>query len=302
MTPKNSFLIALALTAASAPAAAQEQRSTGCRLRIDTNATSWVIRGHDPYGGAQPSGTFDLILTNEGDQPCEVFPVFALDKEGFGLRAASGPHIPYSLLDLYGDQDATPLGGRAMRKPSWRPVVVNPHGQQAVRYMLQIPPEAITSDGLFSQNVFVEAEDRDGRTIAGRRLVLGIDVLPSAIMGLSGAFRRSNGQALVDLGELKEGTAKLPLQLHIRSTRAYRLGVESTNRGTLQLAGTDWSIPYQVAINDKVVPLTGGGSYASPSGMAQRRDNLPISFVIGDPAQKRAGTYSDTLTISISVI
>ena len=230
MTRKAFFRSAIAALALSCAAGAAAQSGapapTDCRVRIDANATSWVIRGYDPFNGGAPTGTFDLTFSNEGDSECRFFPVFVLDKEGFGLQTSSGPRIPYSLLDLYGQYDATPLGGRTVKNATRRAVVIAPHRQQVVRYLLTVPAETIPGDGVFSQQMQVEAEGMDGAPLGGRQMALGIDVLPSAIMSLSGAFRRSNGQALVDLGELKEGPAKVPLQLHIRSTRAYRLGVE----------------------------------------------------------------------------
>lgn len=307
MTPKTLIQTALAATAlsAAAPAIAQGKPDgkPECRLRIDTNATRWVIRGYDPFSGSAPIGTFELIFINDGGRACQVHPTFVLDSESFGLRSTGGgASIPYELLDQNSGRDVTPVGGRTIRTGGRRPIVITPRGQQIVSFQMSVPVESIKGDGLFTQNVQVEAENFDGEAIAGRQLVLGIDVQPAALMGLSGAFRRSNGQALVDLGELQEGPSRLPLQLHVRSTRGYKLSVESLNRGLLKLEGTNWSVPYQIAINGTRIPLRGGGAYASSTAAGMRRESLPLTFHIGNTADRRAGSYSDTLTISISVI
>jgi opacity protein-like surface antigen len=300
------FLAAAAACSAIAGAAAAQSpvpasAAAGCRLRIDTGVSNWIIRGYDPFASGTPTGTFDLLFVNEGQAPCTFFPTFILDQEVFGLQTNGGQLAPYRLIDLFADADVTPAAGRSLHRSTQRSVVVAPGSQQIVRYQLIVGEEAVTGDGLYSQHVEVEAQGTDGTPIGERQLVLGIDVLPSASLGLSGAFQLNHGQALVDLGELREGIAEVPLQLRVESTRRYTLTVDSRNDGHLRLENGDWSIPYQLLVNGQVMELgSGRGLYRDTAPSGPRRDSLPLAFRIGDISDRRAGTYGDVLSISIA--
>lgn len=294
------LLLAAALAGFAATASAQTAGPAACRLRIDSGASSWIIRGYDPFGNSAPSGTFELIFTNEGEQDCTFYPIFSVDQEPYGLRGQNGRRAPYSIVDMYGGYDATPLGGRTQRRLNRRAVVVAPRSQQIVQYRFTVAEDALNGDGLYDQRVAVEAEGTDGLPLNARQLVLGIDVLPSATLGLSGAYQVSNGQALVNLGELREGFAEVPLQLRVQSTRRYRLTLESRNNGRLEMPGTDWFVPYQMSLGGQSVSLVNGrGELSGQNGQGLTRDSLPIRFRIGDVSDRRAGTYSDVISVSV---
>ncbi len=278
--------------AAGAPAA--------CRLRIENGGSSWIIRGYDPFGNSPASGTFQITFVNEGDADCVFYPTFATDGEPFGLRGRDGRRVPYALVDLSGGVDSTPVAGRSRREPNRSRLVVAPNSQQAVQYRFVVAEETIAGDGLYEQQIQIEAEDPEGRSINGRRIALGIDVLPSATLGLTGAYRVDNGRALVNLGELREGQVELPLQLRVQSTRPYRLTVQSMNSGRLQMQGTDWAIPYTISLGGQSVLLGGGSTELSgPNGQGLTRDSLPVHFQIGSVSDRRAGTYGDVISVSV---
>lgn len=293
-----------ALATIATPATAQvtsHLTNAGCQLTIQSSVSSWVIRGYDPFGNLAPVDTFDLTFVNNGQGPCTFFPVFSLDREAFGLQVDGRPPVPYALLDMYSDTDATPTAGRTTHRLTQRSVVIAAGGQQVVRYQFSVAANAIDADGLYSQHVQVDAQDTNGLSLGGQRLVLGIDVLPSATMGLVGAFRMNQGQAMVDLGELKEGIAEVPLRLVVESTRRYTLSLESQNSGRLRLRDTEWVVPYQLLVDGRDVALAGGhGTYRESEGFGPRRDSLPLSFRIGDTSDRRAGTYGDVISISVA--
>jgi hypothetical protein len=298
-------LIASIVIAAPAAAQGQGQNPGGgpsdCRLRIETSTASWIIRGFDLFGTAQPISTFEVTFVNDGQAECRFRPVFDLNQEPFGLSEQRGRKIPYALVDLQGGYDATPLAGRSQRRQGSRPITIQAGGQQVVQYQLSVPLERIDGDGLFTQTVRVEAEQEDRSTIGGRQIMLGVEVLPAAVMGLAGAYRMSGGRALVELGELTEGVVQAPLQLRVTSTRRFKLDVGSQNNGFLRIQGTDWAVPYQLSVGGQSVGLTGGVAEVSgPPGDGLMRNSLPVQFRIGNPSGQRAGNYSDVLTISVS--
>lgn len=275
--------------------------SPGCDLRIAVPTGDWIIDGYDPFGSDPPIGTYDLTFVNNGGSECRFYPVFDTDGAAFGLAGRSGRgRVPYSLVDVYGNYDATPIGGRTVRNVTHRPVVVSPHAQQLVRYVLTVADTAIPGDGRFTQRLLVEADDIHGAPLADRQILLGVNVLPSAVMGLAGAFRNNHGQADVDLGELSEGSPSIPLNLQIHSTRPYKLQITSLNSGTLRLANTQWSVPYRLTIGNRAMPFGSSVLFGNDSPRGIRSDSLPLAFHIGDVSDRRAGVYVDTLTVTVS--
>lgn len=302
--------MATAALACLLPATVQAQTASAapasCRLRIDTVATNWVIDNYDPFGGGAAVDAFDVLFANEGDQECRFYPRFDTDQATQGLRGDGSPRtgapIPYTLLDTYGQYDATPIAGRTIRRPTNQPVAIAPRGQQLVRYVLNIPGEGIAGDGLFAQQLLLATEDLSGAPLGQRQIVVGVRVAPSAMLGLAGAFTRNGAQADIDLGNLAEGVAAAPLQLHVMSTRGYRLSIDSRNNGQLRLAGTQWTIPYTLSIRGKPVRFGEGGGYSSGDNHAMHRDILPLVFTVLPAPDLRAGSYADVITISVATI
>jgi hypothetical protein len=263
--------------------------------------SNWVIHGYDPFGSAPASDEFDLTFYNDGGAACRVRPSFDTDQQPFGLDQGTSPRLAYTLLNRTSNEDVTPRSGRTLASPARPLVVINPGGSQTLRFGLVIVTDNLTSDGTFSQSLRLVAEDQDGGVSASRQLTIGIDVKAAALIGLSGAFTRNQGRALVDLGTLQEGVAPVPLTLYIQSTRGFTVSFESQNNGKLKLAGTDWAIPYAIVVGDRTVILGGQANYTSSLGTDRARRSVPFRFAVGNVSQKRAGTYSDVITVSIAV-
>ncbi|MEO5866769.1 MAG: hypothetical protein ABIS14_08840 [Sphingomonas sp.] len=269
---------------------------------METARTNWVIRNYDPFSTtAVPIDEFDVTFVNEGADTCSLRPIFDLENEAFGLDQGTSARVPYRLLDRTGDYDVTPRTGTTVRNPTNPLVVIAPHGQQLARFRLAVGTDNIATDGLFVQHARINAEDDSGTILASKQLTLGLDVQPAALIGLSGAFRLADGRAVVDLGELHEGVAPVVLNLYVQSTRAYTVTVDSQNLGNLQLANTRWTIPYQVVLGDRTLPRGARAEYNSTLGTALARKSVPLNFAIGNVADRRAGNYSDLITISVAV-
>ena len=296
----GAMFIAASPLAAAAQAQAQG-RASGCHLRIEAPVSNWVIHGYDPFGSAPASDEFDLTFYNDGGAACRVRPSFDTDQQPFGLDQGTDPRLPYALLNRTSNEDVTPRSGRTLASPARPLVVVNPGASQTLRFGLVVATDDLRTDGRFSQNLRLTAEDEQGGVAASRQLTLGLDVKAAALIGLSGAFTRSEGRALVNLGTLQEGVAQVPLTLYIQSTRGFTVSFESQNNGKLKLAGTDWAIPYGIVVGDRTIVLGGAANYNSSLGTDRARRSVPFRFAIGNVAQKRAGTYSDVITVSIAV-
>ena len=153
---------------------------------------------------------------------------------------------------------------------------------------------------MYTQDVLLQAEGDNFRTLGGTRIVLGIAVLPSARIGLAGAFTMSDGHAVVDLGELRPGPAPVPLQLRVSSTSRYDLSVTSANSGRLRLGTSEWYVPYSLALGGNALNLRGPATLLGSAEPGMKRESLPIQFFIGEVSHRRAGVYSDVVSITVT--
>lgn len=299
-------LLILAAMSLTAPVLAQGQsggplpQTADCLIRVNASPASWIIQGYDPFGGSSAEGTFGATFTNDGSAECRFNPIFELQQPPFGLSKGTGKPIRYALLNLTDTQDVTPRAGQSNRLSSSREIVLRPNESRSVLYKLVAETDDVRDAGTFTQDVTLEAQDSRFRVLGGTSVVLGMTVLPSARIGLAGAYALNDGQAFVDLGELRPGVAPVPLQLRVNSTGEYDITVSSANSGRLRLGSSDWFVPYAMAIGGNSVNLTGAQIVSGPNSMGLRRDSLPIQFVIGDVSYKRAGIYSDVVSISVT--
>jgi hypothetical protein len=290
-----------AIPSAEADGAANLGDAIGCRVRIDLAPSTWIIEGFDPFGSSAAESTFSVTLSNAGSAACHFVPVFRIDEPPFGLSNGRGSRIAYSVFNVTDSYDATPRAGRSQRSATQREVTLLPNESRSLLYRLAVNSDELTSDGTYAQTVQIDAEDDQFTSVGARQIVLGLAVLPSARLGLTGAFSLTQGQAVVDLGELRPGVAPVPLQLRVNSTGAYKIEVTSANSGRLRLSQSDWYVPYSVTLGGSDVNLAGSKATVSgPDGRGLRREALPIHFFIGSTENLRAGTYRDTLTISVA--
>ena len=301
---RQSLTIAAALTATSvfAQANTQAPTRTDCLVRISAAPAAWMIRSYDPFSGEAPQATFNITFINDGGAECRFTPLFDLSQPPFGLSKGAGKAIGYQLVNLTDSQNVTPWAGRSLITPSTHQLVLAPNESKTLLYKLVANPAGVPEAGTFTQDVTIEAQGQGFTSFGGTRLVLGLEVLPSARIGLAGAYSMNKGQAVVDLGELRTGLVQTPLQLRVNSTGSYDLQVVSSNSGKLRLGSTDWTVPYTISIGVHAVNLSGAGLLAGPTGTGYRSDSapLPIQFVIGDVSDRRAGTYSDVISISVT--
>jgi hypothetical protein len=287
----------------STPSHAAPPTDNNCKVRVEAGPANWVIEGYDPFGTDPAQAVYDVTFVNNGHSMCRFQPKFATDGSVLGLVEGGGTQrVPYTLLDLTNGVNMTPIAGRTPDQANSPVIEIAPDQQQLVRYELNVDVNSVPGDGRFTQRLFIVADEGGQRDITAKPIVVGVHIRPTALLGLSGAFRRSNGQADVDLGELRTGVVALPLQLHVRSTRAYELQFQSRNGGKLLLADNgQWAIPYSLIVDDTKADIVSGSAFSPSLTNSLKLDNLPIAFDIGSIENMRAGTYSDLITVSVSV-
>lgn len=297
MTTGLAFLAQVAYAQASVSA---DPLASHCRVLVSPAPPSWEISGFDPFGDTAAEGTFSVSFTNQSDVECEFTANFELTQPPFGLSKGSASRLNYAILDLNESQDVTPRAGRSQRRSNLRPFTLGPRETRSVLYRLVIDPSPIRSAGTFSQELILEAQDAEFRSFGGAPISIGFRVLPSARIGLTGAYTMNNGQAFVDLGQLRPGPAPVPLNLRVNSTGQYEITVSSANSGVLRLEASEWSIPYEMIIGEETLNLRGMQRIGRSDSDKVMLDVLPMRFIIGSTKDLRAGRYSDVISISVS--
>jgi hypothetical protein len=102
----------------------------------------------------------------------------------------------------------------------------------------------------------------------------------------------------IDFGELTQGESQRVV-VEARSNTNFTLKAYSANRGVLAMAPPyeTWQIPYSLSIDGSTVALPSEVGPFSVTSIAGHSFNL--DFTVGDVSQKRAGLYSDEITIEI---
>src|SRR3546814_7059545 len=122
-------------------------------------------------------------------------------------------------------------------------LTLGPRGTSTLTYKLIAEPTDVRGAGIFTQDVTLQAQDESFRSLGGARIVLGIKVLPSARNGLAGYYKRNDGHADVDLGDLRPGIAPVLLNLNVARTGYYDLNVTSANLGRPLRGSREWYVP-----------------------------------------------------------
>lgn len=272
-----------------------------CQLAIDPVQDEWTV-DYDPFTADAAERTFDVAMTNTGDTACSG--ILRVDLRGmpFGLsNGENSQRVVYVLAEDRTGADLTPRSGQSLRRGARQAVNVAPGERALMRFTFAALPEEILSSGLHSQDVFLSMEDARGLPLGEQPITLGVQVASAAMMGLKGEFRRSNGIARIDLGELTAGQKPLATSLYVLSTEGYRVTVRSENEGRLRLGASEWYVDYGLAIGSRTMNLATEDSFSIQSRRA-RADDYPLTVRIGNVAGKRAGDYSDVLTFTVAAI
>lgn len=104
-----------------------------------------------------------------------------------------------------------------------------------------------------------------------------------------------------DFGPLSSG-GKQNVNIQARSSAPFKISFISDMDGVLKLGGNAASsleIPYTATLDGNLIDAGTPYENADPNGTNGLDVNLPFEVTIGDTSNKRAGTYSDIITLRI---
>ncbi|WP_237453137.1 hypothetical protein [Qipengyuania vulgaris] len=256
----------------------------------------------EPFEETAVRERIEVRFINRGDAPCVGELSTALSGEAFGLGTISGgPVLQYQLIDERQRVDITPRTGVSRSRLTSGGINLAPGEQTLELITFAVLPASETSEGTYTQNVELVVLDHNGLALGSRTISVGIEIKPSTMIGVKGALSRSGSQVRVNLGELEQGNRTTPLFVYILSTTSYRVAVASRNNGRLKHESAQWYVPYGLTMGQYTIDLDGPESFEILS-RTPRKDDYPLTFEIGETENKRAGTYTDTVTFTVSPI
>lgn len=283
---------------------AQNAPPVGCLLVVEPGSSRWTIESYDPYSGQPAYGQFQVAWINQGDKKCMGDAVVRLNSEPYGMRNPTQPSMGllyYGLVNESTNIDLTPSTPTTNGQFNGPQLQVEP-GQRIIQTMgLSVDTQNLSGDGLFQQTVTLGLRRRNSVVYEGQAdVTLAINVRPSAVMGLTGAFQRNNGVANIELGELSPGRTNDPVNLWVRGTRGYKVTIQSRNMGELRQSSGDWAVPYGLSVGGVSIDLANPVPFQSTPGAGLRNDSYPLVITVGQTAGQRAGRYSDLLTLTLA--
>lgn len=295
----RKIALAVSLMAGLALWTPQALAQAKCELTMMPTPTQWVIRS-DPNGNPQFQGTFNIVMTNNGQTPCNgAITAVSTGNVRVLEGRVGGSTVPFSLRDVGSRSDITPgtaenLTGVERQIRNGKPYTAS--------VLVTVTPADGTPAGRYTRDITLQFLMPNGDVHGQAGVTLVYEIEPSVMIGLAGEFRRDGSVAVINLGELTEpGTVPLNAKVYVRATTGYLMTVTSENRGQLKHTTPGWSIPYGLSLGGREVNLT-TPQIISNRDLRARTDDYPIRLNVRDLEGKRAGRYSDVLNFTITAI
>ncbi|MFV0643088.1 MAG: hypothetical protein ACK5NN_01085 [Sphingomonadaceae bacterium] len=272
-----------------------------CILSIEPVRDQILMRVN-PLETSAARDRIEVRVFNKGDTACAGSLETALQGDIFGLRAnEKAQSIAYQLIDDRNQSDITPRAGTSLTGLSNGQIHLAPGERSLELISVYITPSELASQGLYTQLVELSVVGPDGIALGTKPILIGVEIVPSAIIGIKGAARRSDSGVEVNLGELTPGRKNLPLTLYVHSTGGYRVSVSSENGGRLKHQSSAWFVPYDLTMGRHRLRLSAPDGFEVPSQQA-RFDDYPLEVEISETEGKRAGSYRDTVTFTVATL
>lgn len=294
---------------------AAAQPALGCSNNglnsISFTALTPATQGWNPLPGGQAVlYNFTLNVERKGDTR-SVRLIFVDNETGPVRLGQSGP--PYEVLLTNGtDNYAFPASTTAAT--ATRSIIINLPDNKPVSTSLQVRVPANSGDADYAGGTtFREDLKYNIQCYKGENAVnadgsgqSGAAVSPEVTIPrvLSASITGQTTSGEVDFGNFASLTPA-PLAINLRSTSSISVrvatarGLQMVRTGAPATPAANDVIPYTLSLNNQAVTTSPFTYTASRVGVAQRTWNLQLALP-ATPAGKRAGAYSDTITIELS--
>lgn len=254
---------------------------------------------YEPFALEAATYPLNITIRNRGDTACDLRAV-AIGTSSGARRLIGSSSREQLNYEIFGDQ--------AIRLPNEQspgfglPVSLAANQETVLRLQVRVRPGQVVPSGHYDENVQLLLLDRAGAVQEDRRFPLSVRVEPRAqvnIAGTAGIFSTGVRSAVLDLGELSDGSSNY-IFLQFRSNESVRIRLNSQNNGVLRnVALPKEQIGYQLVVDGTLVDLTGPVTLRrSPP---RSLDGASYRAVVTVPVVgfKFAGEYRDLITVSV---
>lgn len=280
-----------ALLACAAPAIACDPQIS----RIDGPLND----NYEPFSPDAATYPLNITIRNRGDSACDLRAVAIGTLSGARRLVGSSSRAQLG-YEIFGDQ--------AIRLPNEQspgfglPVVVPARQELVLRLQVRVRPGQVVPSGHYDENVELLLLDRAGTVREQRRFPLSVRVEARAqvnLAGTAGVFSTGSRSAVLDLGELRDGTSNY-IFIQLRSNEQVRVRVQSQNKGKLvNVTQPNERIPYQLVVDG--TPLDLSGTSILRRSPPRSLDGASYRAVATVPVigNRYAGEYRDLISISV---
>lgn len=268
-----------------------------------TTGSSFVASGtYDPFSATDVFDAFTIQLRNNSGATCSYGLVF----HRASLPATMGGAVTYAITNA-GAASVKSTTAQNQVAPVWLPVLnVAAGATVTVTYYVriargQVVGPATRQDAL---NIWMYALNAGGNLVLPRLHSDTLTVRYTTPTSISTNVAGGGSATTVDFGELVAGAVR-NVNIEARSNVNYQLRATSQNLGVMRLPVpyNSWSIGYTATLGGTALALTAATGTvigpSTPTPAAGRTHALGVT--IGSVAGKRAGTYTDDITVRIEV-
>ena len=252
------------------------------------------------FSNSQLNEAFSVQLRNDGDTSCDLRLTVGRD-----VGASDPDFPPYQLIGPNGTISNIGTAGDGGNRGASVPVTVPAGTEVPVRYQVRTRVGWGAESGDYIEELVFRIRDLGGQAGELRqRAELRLLIPAIARIRFSGSSGVS-GAAQLELGTLSTTapTRSPPFGIRVLSTSAYQMVLVSQHAGALQRNGGAERIPYRMRVGGRLMNLAGGSDMISRNRHTGPRGDLHrVSVVIDPDPQRRAGDYSDRVTVTVTPI
>lgn len=291
MSLVHRSLVSAVLLCCAAPALACDPQIS----RVDGP----VNDSYEPFSPDAATYPLTITITNRDEAACDLRAVAIGTMSG--ARRLIGPSSRERLnYEIFGDQ--------AIRLPNEQasgfglPIMIGGQQEVTLRLQVRVAPGQVVASGSYDENVELLLLDRGGEVREQRRFPLRVRVEARAqvnLAGTAGVFSNGSRSALLDLGELRDGSSNAVF-IQLRSNEPVRVRLQSQNKGELvNVEQPGERIPYEFVVDGTAVALSAPANLrrAPPRSL----DGASYRAVATVPVvgNRFAGEYRDLITVSV---
>jgi spore coat protein U-like protein len=281
-------------------------------LRLEMDNIEWKERGGAGYSVFSPEEQIQTVRFRV--RSTEATPFFvtfggAADGDGKHKAASQRDELEFIVCDSVVRRNALKELGFANANEVIRGTFAVRETEKELSCVIVVPAGQIRPAGRYTDalrvNLYKGTPDKHVLSDS-KSVVVSIPVEPVTELSLAqsgAAFDAKAALHKLDFGRLTRSKS-LGLDLRVRSNSGYSITIESENGGRLKnLDERDTStLPYELRIGGKQTDVQGAQVKLMKSArqLDASGDRHDLQFSIGDLRGVTAGTYRDTITITVS--